>query len=103
MGSDLGSLVCVHFIKVMGLNWAALENFRIDNIAFSNIGNQCAKGGEIMMPTRIGSSHRPAASVHPPAGLPMSASQRQRVRSHPRGVEFGSWIWPLSGWSPPRR
>ena len=61
------------------------------------------KGGEIMMPTRIGSSHRPAASVHPPAGFPMSASQRQRVRSHPRGVEFGSWIWAVERLAPPRR
>ena len=66
MGSDLGSLVCIHFIKVMGLNWAALENFRIDHIAFSNIGNQCAKGGEILTVAQqilLGKADKPFRSL----------------------------------------
>ena len=66
MGGDLGSLICVHFIKVMGLNRAALENLRIDHIAFPDIGNQRAKGGEILTVAQqilLGKADKPFRSL----------------------------------------
>lgn len=46
--SHLCGLICIHLIEIMGLNRAALENLRIDHIAFTHISDKRAKSSEIL-------------------------------------------------------